>query len=512
MENSYFAQENGADQLNYSKSKKKSISIPTFIFSLIMVACITIIVFLKWDDILWFFGIEDEDITQTDTIQFSLGDEVQFSGDIKKNGDMENYTHTYYSPEYDMNFGLKSSKFILDDYTNNIYFEWIIERFYHEMPIVSVTAIYQMEDFESTWSDIQEDENIEKNEKYLPNLWLFFGEEFFQKYSLVNEWDWKVLKFKNIETNVISSINYFKCNKGNDGENCDYLNNTYSVASTQKLVDKYWVSYYKDPEVNSWFFSNDSIFWYKIVDEQESVIADLSRLVTVVNKSFVEKNVKPNVSKLCTLNYKAIEKIETSELVYQNNNFYYTVEWSDVNWNIISCELKVDPTLDKFAQVVNISEKESKGEETSETWDTKEETDNNETESSTWENKESVYNRDTDVEQFPINLDKKLTFTSSRWHSFVFPSSNLAYQWVSVSEDFGQVWVNCFSAMNVVKYADKELVESQGNVVIYECNVKNTFDDSDKTLIYKNIGDKHFVIKIVDPARVEFANNIEINA
>jgi len=188
MENSYFAQENGADQLNYSKSKKKSISIPTFIFSLIMVACITIIVFLKWDDILWFFGIEDEDITQTDTIQFSLGDEVQFSGDIKKNGDMENYTHTYYSPEYDMNFGLKSSKFILDDYTNNIYFEWIIERFYHEMPIVSVTAIYQMEDFESTWSDIQEDENIEKNEKYLPNLWLFFGEEFFQKYSLVNEW------------------------------------------------------------------------------------------------------------------------------------------------------------------------------------------------------------------------------------------------------------------------------------------------------------------------------------
>jgi hypothetical protein len=29
--------------------------------------------------------------------------------------------------------------------------------------------------------------------------------------------------------------------------------------------------------------------------------------------------------------------------------------------------LKVDPTLDRFAQVVNISEKESKGEETSET-------------------------------------------------------------------------------------------------------------------------------------------------
>lgn len=512
MENSYFAQEHSADQLNYNKQKKKSISIPTFIFSLIMVACITIIVFLKWNDILWFFGVEEEDITETDTIQFSLGDEVQFSGDIKKDGDMENYTHTYYSSEYDMNFGLKSSKFILDEYTNNIYFEWIIERFYHEMPIVSVTAIYQMEDFESTWSDVQEDENIEKNEKYLPNIWLFFSEDFFQKYILVNEWDWTTLKFKNIETNIISSINYFKCNKWNNSENCDYLNSSYSEASIQKLVDKYWVSYYKDPEVNSWFFSNDSVFWYKIVDEQESVVTDLSRLVTIVNKSFVEKNVKPNISKLCTINYKSIEKIDKSELSYENNNFHYKVEWSDVNWNSISCELKIDPTLDKFAQVVNISENESKWEETTETWDNKEDTNTNETETSTWENKESTYNWDIDVEQFPINLDKKLTFTSSRWHSFIFPSSKIAYQGMNSSENFGQVGVNCFSAMNVVSYDEKDLVETKWNVVIYECNIKNTFDDSDKTLIYKNIGDKHFVIKIVDPAWVEFANNIEINA
>ena len=145
-----------------------------------------------------------------------------------------------------------------------------------------------------------------------------------------------------------------------------------------------------------------------------------------------------------------------------------------------------------------------------EEWDTKATETWNKTEP---ENKEQqAYIRDIDVEQFPINLDKKLTFTSSRWHSFIFPSSNLAYQWVNVSEDFGQVWVNCFSAMNVVKYADKELVESQGNVVIYECNVKNTFDDSDKTLIYKKVWDKNFVIKINDPARVNFANNIEIIA
>ena len=66
--------------------------------------------------------------------------------------------------------------------------------------------------------------------------------------------------------------------------------------------------------------------------------------------------------------------------------------------------------------------------------------------------------------------------------------------------------------MNVVKYEEKELVETQWNVVIYECTVKNTFDDSDDTLIYKNVWDKHFVIQIVDPAWIEFAHNIEIQA
>lgn len=517
MENSYFSEGHGISQIKINKPKK-TVSLSTFIVSLVMVAALVTIVFLKWDDIMWFFWIEQE-MDETENYRWlSVWDEVEFSWFINADGDMENYTHRYKSDKYWV-IWLKSKTLNLNNYTNEVYVEGVVEKIYREIPIVLITTIYNIEDYniENTWEDLQTWEISETQEKYLANLWLYFGEDFLTKYSLVNEWDGSALKIKNMETNIIHSIYYFKCNTvSQSSENCEYLENFYSSAARTKLVDKYGVSYYKDPEVNSRYFSNDSIFGYRINDDDDSFVKDLSTLMVIVNKNFAEKNILPKVWSLCKIDHSSIETVEKSELSYKNSNFYYFIEWLDVNKKRINCELKIDPTLSLSAQVIDVQfvdNTEDKAWDSESTWniltwvDTQE---NNWT--STETEKQEAYIRDSSVEQFPINLDKKLTFTSSRWHSFVFPSSNLAYQWLTASEDFWQVWVNCFSAMNVVKYADKDLVETQWNVIIYECTVKNGFDDSDNTLIYKNIWDKHFVIKIVDPARVDFANNIEILA
>lgn len=518
MENSYFSEEHGINQIKINKPKKKTIPVSTFIVSLIMVAALVSIVFLKWNDIQWFFWAEQE-IWEDEVFHWlSVGDEVAFSGSIKADWDMENYTHSYVSNEYWVVL-LKSKSLILDNYSDNVYFEWVVEKIYHEMPIVLVTTIYDIdnEGKEDTWDELFSWDTSDIQEKYLWNLWLYFSEDFFEKYTLVNEWDWSTLKIKNLETNIISMINYFKCSTASQSsENCEYLKDFYSSVSSTKLVDKYWVSYYKDPEVDTWFFSNDSIFGFKTNYEDESFIRDLSTLMTVVNKTYVEKNVLQKIWTLCKVDHSNIEKVDKSELTYKNSNFYYMVEWLDSSKNRINCELKIDPTLSLSAQVVSVNIEESEevtADNEEKQWETLTWVD---TKENSWEEtkpeKQKAYSRDPNVEQFPINLEKTLTFTSSRGHSFVFPSSKIAYQWRSSSENFGQVWVNCFSAMNVVKYEDKDLVETQWNVIIYECNVKNTFDDSDETLIYKNIWDRHFVIQIVDPAWIEFAHNIEIVA
>lgn len=517
MENSYFSEEHGINQIKVNKPKKKTVSVSTFIVSLIMVAALVSIIFLKWNDILWFFWAEQE-IDEGEIFHgLSVGDEVAFSWSIRADGDMENYTHSYVSSEYWVIL-LKSKNLILNDYSDDVYFEWVVEKIYREMPIVLVTSIYNLEnnEMENTWEELQTWENLDVQKKYLPNIWLYFDEGFFEKYALVNEWDWSILKIKNLETNIIHSINYFKCNTvSQSSENCEYLGDFYASASNTKLVDKYGVSYYKDPEVNSRFFSNDSLFGYKTNDEDESFVRDLSTLMTVINKNFADKNILPKIWSLCKVDHSSIEKVDKSEFSYKNSNFYYYVEWLDFAKNKINCELKVDPTLSLFAQVISVNIEENKEKDTEDkgnTWDISTLVDTQETWEKTDIDKKESYNRDPNVEQFPINLEKTLTFTSSRWHSFIFPSSKIAYQWRSVSENFWQVWVNCFSAMNVVKYEDKDLVETQWNVIIYECTVKNSFDDSDNTLIYKNVWEKHFVIQIVDPAWIDFANNIEILA
>ncbi len=64
--------------------------------------------------------------------------------------------------------------------------------------------------------------------------------------------------------------------------------------------------------------------------------------------------------------------------------------------------------------------------------------------------------------------------------------------------------------MNVVKYAEKVDVDERGSAKVYECSVKEGFDDSSERLIYKEIWGKHFVVEIVDPSWVQFANNINI--
>ena len=506
MTESYFSQWHGIDQISVNKKKKKSVSIPTLIISMISIAFVVVLVMAKMDDIKWFFWDDSSDIVET-VKHLQIWDEVAYSWIVNTDWDMQNYTHTYNS-EFGK-IGLKSYKFDLNKYKWELYFEWIVEKIYHDMPVVVVNYIYSLDSLDESWFvDTWAVQNL-----YISKLWIYIPAEFFSVYSLLNEWDWNSIKVKNLQTNIITDIYYFKCDSNSKSDkNCDYLNDLYSKNNKKSITDKNWLTYYKDPEVNSWFFSNDSFFWFRINDSQDEIISDLSKYWIFVTNRFIDKNAK-NVSDLCSLWKISLKNIWWKNLVYENSNYYYKLTGDDWENNNIACSLLVDLLNSNNIKLDDIEVTESNTGSSDvfiSTWDNeKQETDEIKDES---DNENPIVIWDESVQQFPINLDKKLTFTSSRWHSFVFPSSNLSYMWVSASEDFDQVWVNCFSAMNVVSYPNKEFVETNPSVIIYECSVKNTFDDSDKTLIYKNVWDRHFVIKIVDPAWINFANNIEINA
>jgi hypothetical protein len=196
---------------------------------------------------------------------------------------------------------------------------------------------------------------------------------------------------------------------------------------------------------------------------------------------------------------------------------YLNIEWDDGVEINYTCETKVKPDIKNMLELVELSEDDTKIKEVDNlTWVDINNEDEiklyDEDDIGGWNESEIVsdYDWNIEVEQFPVDLAKSLEFSSRRGHTIVFPSSNIAYAGTSVQKDFDQKWVNCFSVMNVVKYSEKADVETKGNVKIYECTVKDWFDDSAKNLIYKVVWDKDFVVEIVNPAWIDFAENLVI--
>jgi hypothetical protein len=504
MNSNYFTE--NSQKENIRNKTKKSVSISTLVVSIITTIVLVFIVANKWSDILSFVGIEIDVKQQTDTNFFDIWDEVKLSWMILDDGDIINYTHTFSSIDFG-DLWLKSSKINLNNYNDEVYLEWIVEKIHQWIPIVSVDTIYSLDIDE----DLQEDSFTweDSNSMYLSNLWIYLDETFFEKYSILNEWEWGIFKVKKIDTNEIISIDYFKCQKWNNEKDCDRFNQMFSSSSSQKFVDSDWTNYYKQSEVDSWFFSNDSLFGYFINNIQDSQVKELVKYINLVNTSFVEKNVLDNIDVLCWDGWNAIKEVTKTEIVTKNNKLFVLVDGNDGVKSTLYCELEVDPTLKNMAKLISLDV----------TWDLLEEEkldedleeDQDEDLGEQDDSSELNYDWDVDVQQFPINLEKSLTFTSRRGHTFVFPSSNIAYAGQSIQKSFEQVWVSCFSVMNVVEYSQKDLVDQKWSVKIYECNIKDSFDDSDKKLIHKSFAKKDFVIEISDPAWVEFANNIEIS-
>jgi len=492
MNENYFS-DNTKESIK-TKSSKKSVSMSTLVIAVVTTMVFVFIVINKWPNILDLAGWKFEDKV-TDSYDFNVWDEFTFTWTITDDGDIINYTHILLSLEFG-EIGIKSSTINLNNYSDEVYLEGIVEKIYQGMPIISVDTIYSLDLMDEllswdilSWDDLKSE--------YLANIWLYFDTKFFEKYSLINKWEEWILKIKNIDTNQITNISYFKCTTSINDQNCNRFNQMFATSSSQKFVDSLWTTYYKQPDINSWFFSNGSLLGYFVNDADDTIFKDMVKYIKIVNSKFVEKNILDNIDILCWDSWKAIKKITENSILLKNNELYLSVKWNDGVESNLSCELKLDPTLKNMAKLVDLQVVgELKSEE-----DIKAE--------SNWDTNVS-YNWDSNVTQFPINLEKSLEFTSRRGHTFVFPSSNIAYVAQTSEEDFNQIGVNCFSVMNVVQYSDKEFVEQKWNVKVYECTAKNGIDDSDKKLIYKQIWDKHFIVEIVDPAWVTFANNIEI--
>jgi hypothetical protein len=227
-----------------------------------------------------------------------------------------------------------------------------------------------------------------------------------------------------------------------------------------------------------------------INDVPESEMMKLADYIIIPNKTYVNNNIIPNISSICSRWSIKLESQNSYEIKLENNNILVAIKWTYQTWNV-SCKIMIDP-LTPFKAVlqdITLDQAQAQG---------------------VVENQWTVLKRDPKVKQFPISLEKTMEFVStSRWYKVIFPSRNLSFASTNVEQDFWQLWVNCFTQMNVVSYPNKENLQTNPAVKIYECNIKKWFQESDQVIL-KKLWERNFVIEIVDPAWIEFTNNLII--
>ncbi len=467
-----------------SQSPKRSFSLLTLSIVVICTFVLALLVVKNFDRLSTWFSPSQEV-----TSLFTLWEQVSLSGVIQSDGDLISYTHTLNMADATI-IGLKSKTLDLSMYSGAIVIEWIVEKEFNSLFIVEVTAVSWS--LTTTWVVGQllwSGSGI-----YIAQAGVYLPAEFWQKYTLLNQGENGVIKVLNIATNQVISLSYFACKKSDPNKNCTQLQQNIWSSAEKTVSTSHADTLYKLEWVTSWFFTNGNLYGYFINDVAEQEVLDLANALILPNDYYVKNTLLSRLQTLCTDGVTSFTQVTTSALAMDINGLVINLQWSTANGSAV-CKIFIDPSqaawwtkLSYISNTPNLS-------------------------TGTSSPTSSVSNTiDTSVKQFPINLTKTMTFTSStRGYSIVFPSSNIAYEALNVDESLDLPGVRCSTQMNVTKFADKATLSDDPKIKIFTCAIKGALNNLGNSILQiTSPNGISFLIQIVDPARAEFATNIVI--
>lgn len=479
---------------NYNNDKKKY----SFV-SWIVILTIFVFVFIFFKNIdnikefLWF-----SNITNNQGL-FQIWQSIDITWNLLANWDNILYTHTLNNNFY-WKLWLKSSVIDLNQYTWFVFVHWVVDKENNWIFILQVENI-SWELMSSNISIISWD--VQENWKYLSMAWIYFTKSFFDKYNLENNWENNKIKIRNLETNQIINIDYFVCTKSNPEKDCQQLQNNFSQSSDKSQVDWNWNKIYKLESVASWFFANDNFFWYFINDVADQEVEQLLNYIMLPNERYVKEKVLVNIPNICSDWTVSVQEITNKSLSLDSDWLILKINWKVQSWTA-SCKIFIDPSLPNLGQKISFEIIKIDNSSNNNL--------NNQSDQNNNLNNQSI-NINFNVKQFPINLEKTMEFQSNKWYKIIFPSRNISYSSVNVEEDLWVKWVNCYSQMNVIAYPNKDQLEKNPSLKIYQCNLKNYVTNLSfaNNFFIKTTNSWNLIIQIIDPSWKDFADNIVIS-
>lgn len=447
---------------------------------------------------------------------YTIGTEIQEEGTLMADGDLFNFSHTLKAKNGQL-FLLKSKTVALNNYSSNLsgVFQIIgtLESFYQWLPLVEVSAIGTQttsENAQGSGNDLSQESN--NPGVYISKAGLGFPLEFFDTYAFVGEaGNNEEISLKNLDNEKVTKIKFFNCTDFWDN-NCKQLTRTFNDTAEKKVTTLNGDTFFKLPEVKSWYFQNGNWRGYFINDAEESEVERIKNQILIPNAEIIKDIVSRYGVKTCLGNNQGTSVISSHQVQKSAEGLKITMEGKGEK--SFSCEAFLDlsqPTQLKFLDIkikeIPVAQTWTEVEKSQEKSES-----NNEIQTTTAQNTGALPITPAS-KQFPINLEKALIYTSSRGgYKMLLPSSNISYTSDAEDEDFGQLGVRCSYATRVIQYKDKDHLQSNPSVIVYECSMKNEFQLPGENYFIKELWDKKFVIGVMDSAWFDFAKNIAIEA
>ncbi|MFA6256501.1 MAG: hypothetical protein WC606_04960, partial [Candidatus Absconditabacterales bacterium] len=427
---------------------------------------------------------------------------VSLSGMLQANGDLISYTHTLTLPDATI-LGLKSRTLDLGLYTGFIDIQGTVEKELNTMFIIEVSSISGT--LASTGNAGQSLLGSGSG-VYFSQAGIYLPAEFGQKYIVLNQGENGVLKVQNIATNQIVLITYFVCKTSDPNKNCAQLQQNIGASAEKTISTSHGDTLYKLEGVASWFFTNGNFYGYFINDVSEQEVIDVANALVLPNDYYVQNTLLSKLQSLCTDGVTSLTQITTHALGMDLNGLIINLQGPTADGSAV-CKVFIDPSQAAGGTKISyISNTPASSVSTTSS------TTSASVISSSTTTPTTMLPIDASVKQFPINLEKTMTFTSStRGYSIVFPSMNIAYEALNVDEDLDLPGVRCSTQMNVTKFSDKATMRDAPKIRIYSCVIKGTLNNVGNSIIQRtSANDITFLIQILDPAWAEFANTIVI--
>ena len=219
--------------------------------------------------------------------------------------------------------------------------------------------------------------------------------------------------------------------------------------------------------MTSWFFTNGDFYGYFINDVPEQEVIDLANALILPTDFYVQNSLLSKIQTLCTDGSTSLTQITTRALGMDLNGLIVNLQGITSDGSA-TCKVFIDPSQAAGGTKISYISNTTPISGTIQTPDTT-------ISSST---PPSTIRIDTSVPQFPVNLEKTMTFTSStRGYSIIFPSMNIAYEAANVDESLDLPGVRCSTQMNVTKFSDKATLSDAPKIKIFSCTIKGTLNN-----------------------------------